>query len=160
MSRIYLSAPDVGVLERKRLLEALDSGWVAPVGPDLDAFEREVAERAGVPHAVALSSGTAALHLAMLELGVTAGDDVLLPTLTFVASANVIRYVGARPVLLDVDGRSWQLDAGLVAEELRRRARRGRRPAAVLAVDLYGQTPDYDALEAVCQEYEIPLVED
>jgi len=160
VSRIYLSAPDVGVLERKRLLEALDSGWVAPVGPDLDAFEREVAERAGVPHAVALSSGTAALHLAMLELGVTAGDDVLLPTLTFVASANVIRYVGARPVLLDVDGRSWQLDAGLVAEELRVRARLGRRPAAVVAVDLYGQTPDYDALEAVCREYEVALVED
>jgi len=160
MGRIHLSPPDVGDAERLALLQALDSGWVAPVGPALDAFEGDVAAFTGTEHAVALSSGTAALHLALLTLGVGPGDDVIVPTLTFVASANAVTYTGARPVFVDADPTTWQIDPDLVAEELAARARTGRLPAAVIAVDLYGQCADYDRLAVICSQYDIPLVED
>lgn len=160
MSRVYLSPPDVGEEERHLLLDAFDSNWIAPVGPHIDAFERELAERVGVAHAVAVSSGTAALHLALLLLGVGGDDQVLIPTFTFVATANVVTYCGARPVLVDCDPSTWQLDVDLVAEELEARARRGQLPAAVIAVDLYGQTCDYGRLVPLCQEHGVALVED
>ncbi|MGP0108692.1 MAG: DegT/DnrJ/EryC1/StrS family aminotransferase [Acidimicrobiales bacterium] len=160
MSRIYLSPPEVGAEERRMLLEAFDSNWIAPVGPDIDAFEQELAERAGVDHAVALSSGTAALHLGLLLVGVGPGDEVLVPSFTFVATAAAATYVGAKPVFVDCSASNWTIDPGLVAEELATRARRGQLPAAVVTVDLYGQTADYDALTALCKEYEIPLIED
>jgi dTDP-4-amino-4,6-dideoxygalactose transaminase len=160
MSRIYLSPPEVGAEERRMLLEAFDSNWIAPVGPDIDAFEQELAERAGVDYAVALSSGTAALHLGLLLVGVGPGDDVLVPSFTFVATAATVTYVGAKPVFVDCSASNWTIDPALVAEELATRARRGQLPAAVVTVDLYGQTADYDALTALCKEYEIPLIED
>jgi dTDP-4-amino-4,6-dideoxygalactose transaminase len=160
MSRIYLSPPEVGAEERRMLLEAFDSNWIAPVGPDIDAFEQELAERAGVDHAVALTSGTAALHLGLLLVGVGPGDDVLVPSFTFVATAAAVTYVGATPVFVDCSASNWTIDPALVAEELATRARRGQLPAAVVTVDLYGQTADYDALTALCKEYEIPLIED
>ena len=160
MTRIFLSPPEVGPLERQMLLEAFDSNWIAPTGPDLDAFEREVAERAGVEHGVALSSGTAALHLALLLAGVEAGDEVLVPSLTFIASASAVTYTGARPVFVDCSPDSWNLDPALVEEALIKRAAIGRRPAAVVTVDLYGETADYLALEALCHEFEVPLIED
>jgi dTDP-4-amino-4,6-dideoxygalactose transaminase len=160
MSRVYLSPPDVGDEERRAVVEAIDSGWIAPLGPHVDAFERDLAARIGVPHAVALSSGTAALHLAMLLVGVRSGDDVLVPTFTFVASASAAMYIGARPVLVDCDPDTWQIAPDLVAEDLRSRARRGRLPTAVVAVDLYGQTADYGQLVPLCEEYEVPLIED
>ena len=106
MARIYLSPPDVGEEERNSLLAALDSGWVAPTGPDLDAFEAELSAHVG-RHAVALSSGTGALHLALIIAGVKPGDRVLVSTLTFAATANVIRYVGAEPVFVESDRTSW-----------------------------------------------------
>lgn len=158
--RIYLSPPDVGAAERALLLDAFDSNWLAPLGPHVDAFEAELAIRAGVGHAAAVSSGTAALHLALVLCGVVPGDDVLVPTLTFVATANAVRYVGARPVLVDADPASWCIDVGLVAEALRHRAAQGRLPAAVVAVDLYGNCPDYRRLAAVCAEYAVPMIED
>lgn len=142
------------------LLEAFDSNWIAPLGPDVDAFERELAERVGVGHAVALSSGTAALHLALLLAGVGAGDDVLVPSFTFVATASAVCYLGARPVLVDCSASNWNLDPALIATELKDRARRGTLPAAVVTVDLYGQAADYDPLVALCTDYEIPLIED
>ena len=160
MSRIYLSPPDVGEAERTMLLDAFDSNWIAPLGPHVDGFEKELAERVGVAGAVALSSGTAALHLALLLVGVKPGDDVLVPTFTFVATANVATYIGARPVLVDCDRSTWQIDTTLVAEELQRRARRNELPGAVVTVDLYGQTADYDTLVSLCEEYGVPLVED
>jgi len=160
MSRVYLSPPDVGDEERRAVVEAIDSGWIAPLGPHVDAFERDLAARIGVPHAVALSSGTAALHLAMLLVGVRSGDDVLVPTFTFVASASAALYIGARPVLVDCDPDTWQIAPDLVAEDLRSRARRGRLPTAVVAVDLYGQSADYGQLVPLCEEYEVPLIED
>jgi dTDP-4-amino-4,6-dideoxygalactose transaminase len=159
-TRIYLSPPDVGDLERKLLLEAFDSNWVAPVGPDLDAFEAQMAEVVGVRHAVALSSGTAALHLALMAAGVGRGDTVLVPSFTFAASANAVMYLGARPVFLDSTPESWNVDPALVAEELRRRAAKGRLPRAVIAVDMYGQCADYEPLTAACDRYGVALIED
>jgi len=160
VTRIYLSPPDVGQDEQEMLSAALASKWVAPVGPDLDAFEGEVAQRVGVPHAVAVSSGSAALHLALVVLGVTQGDEVLVPTLTFAATANAVSYVGAHPVFVDCDTSTWQVSPELVALELQRRARQGRLPAAVVSVDLYGQSADYAPLTELCAEYDVPLIED
>ncbi len=160
MSRIYLSPPEVGDDERRMLLDAFDSNWIAPVGPDVDAFEEELAQRAGVAHAVALSSGTAALHLALLLVGVVPGDEVLVPSFTFVASATAVTYLGATPVFVDSSPTNWTIDPGLVAEELAVRAGQGRLPRALVTVDLYGQTADYDALGQLCEEYGIAMVED
>ncbi len=160
MPRVYLSAPHVGPEERRLLSEALDSGWIAPLGPQVDAFERELAEVVGMPHAVALSSGTAALHLALLMLGVGPGDTVLTSTLTFAATANAIAYTGAAPYFIDSDRISWNMDPTLLAEELARRAAKGALPKAVLVVDAYGQCADYDPIEATCAEYGVPLIED
>jgi FlaA1/EpsC-like NDP-sugar epimerase/dTDP-4-amino-4,6-dideoxygalactose transaminase/lipopolysaccharide/colanic/teichoic acid biosynthesis glycosyltransferase len=159
-SRIWLSAPDVRAPERAALLAALESGWVAPVGPDLDAFEAELAEWCGVPHAVALSSGTAALHLALLQVGVSPGDDVLVPTATFAATANAVAYCGARPCFIDADPRTWQISPTLLAAELAERRNRGSLPAAVITVDLYGSCADYDVILGICAEYGVPVVED
>ena len=160
MTRVLLSPPDVGAEERRMLLDAFDSNWIAPVGPHVDAFEEELARRVGVPHAVALSSGTAALHLALLLLNVGPGDEVLVPTFTFVATANVVTYVGAKPVLVDSEPSTWTVDPHLLADELKRRARDGRLPAAIITVDLYGQCADYSPIVASCEEYGVPLIED
>lgn len=160
MERIYLSPPDMGERERALLLDAFDSGWVAPVGPHVDAFEAELAARVGGGHAAALSSGTAALHLALRLLDVNAADEVLCPTLTFAATANAVTYVGARPAFIDCDAATWQMDPDLLAEALKVRAVAGRLPAAVIVVDLYGQCADYDRILPVCAEYGVPVVED
>jgi dTDP-4-amino-4,6-dideoxygalactose transaminase len=160
MTRIYLSPPDVGTAERQLLLDAFDSNWIAPLGPHVDAFEREFAAAVGVPFSVALSSGTAALHLSLLCHGVGAGDEVLTSTLTFAATANAITYVGARPAFVDVSPATWTIDPELLAEELAERSRRGRLPAAVIAVDLYGQCCDYARLAAVCDRFGVLLIED
>lgn len=158
--RIYLSPPHMGPRERELLLDAFDSNWVAPLGPHVDAFEREFADTVGVPHAVALSSGTAGLHLALLLVGVRAGDEVITSTLTFAATANAITYVGARPVFVDSDLTSWNMDPELLRLELRDCAARGKLPAAVVVVDLYGQCADHAAISAICAEYDIPIIED
>ena len=160
MTRVFLSPPEVGAEERRMLLDAFDSNWIAPLGPDVDAFEAEFAARVGVDHAVALSSGTAALHLALLLLGVGPGDEVLIPSFTFVATANAAVYLGAVPVFVDCSADTWTMDPDLVAEDLDRRAAAGRLPAAVVTVDLYGQSCDYDRLLAACDRHGVPLVED
>jgi dTDP-4-amino-4,6-dideoxygalactose transaminase len=158
--RIFLSSPDVGEAERNALLAAFDSGWVAPVGPDLDGFEADLAAITGWPGAVALSSGTAALHLALLVHGVQPGDDVLVSTFTFAASANAVSYIGARPCFVDSETTSWNMSPTLLAEELAERAAAGRLPAAVVVVDLYGQCADYDEIVPLCEQYGVPLIED
>ena len=161
MSRIYLSPPDVTGDDRARLIAAVDGGWIAPVGPDLDGFEGEIAVACGRTHAVGLSSGTAALHLALLELGVSAGDEVLVSTFTFAATANAVRYVGATPVFIDADAKTWQMSPDLLAEELAARRHEGcKLPAAAIVVDLYGQCADYDRIAPLLAEYGIPLIED
>jgi dTDP-4-amino-4,6-dideoxygalactose transaminase len=160
MKRILLSPPHVGLVERQLLLEAFDSNWIAPLGPHVDAFERELAEKVGVPYAVALSSGTAALHLSLSLIGVKAGDEVLTSSLTFAATANAIRYRGAAPVFIDSDVETWQMNPELLREELAACAARDALPRAVLVVDLYGQCADYDRIVAICDEYGVPLIED
>jgi len=160
MSRIYLSPPDVRGGEREAVLSAIDSNWIAPFGPDLDAFESEVQAATGVSASVGVTSGTAALHLALLALGITVGDEVLVPTFTFAAPANAAAYVGARPVLLDVDPETWTLSPDLVEEELRARARTGHLPKAVITVDLYGQCANYARLMPIFEEYGVLVVED
>jgi sugar O-acyltransferase (sialic acid O-acetyltransferase NeuD family) len=159
-SRIYLSPPHLGDEEWELVREAFASNWIAPLGPHVDAFEAEFARAVGSPHAAALSSGTAALHLALRRLGVRMGDTVFCSTLTFVASANPIVYQGATPVFIDSDETSWNMDPGLLAEELDRAARNGRLPRAVVVVHLYGQSADLDPIVAACERYGVPLVED
>ena len=158
--RILLSPPDVGEAEREALLRAFDSGWIAPVGPELAAFEEELCEFVGSTAAVALSSGTAALHLGLLALGVEPGDEVVVQTATFAATAFAVHHAGARPVFCDVDADTWCLDPALLDELLTERAATSKLPSAVVAVDLYGFCPDYEALRSVCQKYEVPLLED
>ena len=157
--RLLMSPPDVGELEEEYVLRALRSGWVAPTGPEVTAFEEEIAARTGVDHAVAMSSGTAALHLAMLGLGVQPGDVVMVATMTFVASANAVTYTGAEPCFVDVDS-DGNLDADLLDEAITDQKRRGRRVAAVMAVDLLGRCAAYERLVAVCGRHRVPLIED
>ncbi|NPD28307.1 DegT/DnrJ/EryC1/StrS family aminotransferase [Corallococcus exiguus] len=159
-SRIYLSSPHMGTLERGYVDDAFASNWIAPLGPHVDAFQEEFARCVGTPHALALSSGTAALHLALQLVGVGPGDDVLVSTLTFSASVNPIRYLGASPVFIDSERTSWNMDPALLEEELAMRARLGRLPRAVVVVHLYGQSADLDPLVATCDRYGVPVVED
>ena len=159
MSRIFLSSPDVGPAERAALLDAFDGGWIAPVGPDLDAFEVEVEQWIGWP-GVALSSGTAALHLALLAVGVEPGDDVFVSTFTFAASANAIVYCGASPVFIDSDDDSWNMSPDLLEQALTERAAVGRLPRAVVVVDLYGQCADFDKIVPICREFDVAVIED
>ena len=159
-SRIYLSSPHLGTLERGYVDDAFASNWIAPLGPHVDAFQEEFARCVGTPHALALSSGTAALHLALQLVGVGPGDDVLVSTLTFSASVNPIRYLGACPVFIDSERTSWNMDPALLEEELAMRARLGRLPRAVVVVHLYGQSADLDPLMATCDRYGVPVVED
>lgn len=160
MKRLYLSPPHLGHDELELVKDAFASNWIAPLGPHVDAFEKEFAARIGVTHAAALASGTAALHLALRLIGIRPGDTVLCPTLTFCASANPIVYEGGQPVFIDADAATWNIDAGLVEEELRDASTRGRLPRAVIAVDLYGQCADYDRLLAACARYGVPLIAD
>jgi dTDP-4-amino-4,6-dideoxygalactose transaminase len=160
MNRIYLSAPDVGVAERTMVDAAIASNWIAPVGPDLDAFESEVAAITGRKHAVGVSSGTAALHLALREVGVGPGDSVIVSTLTFAAPAYAAVYLGATPIFVDSDRSTWQLSPELLDAELSARAADGHLPKAVVVVDVYGQCADYDRLLPILERFGVPLVED
>jgi pyridoxal phosphate-dependent aminotransferase EpsN len=157
MARIYLSPPDLAGTELDMLRDAVESNWIAPLGPHVDAFEAEMATRLDVPHALALSSGTAALHLALEVLGVGAGDEVWLSTLTFAATANAVCYARATPVFVDSEPASWNLDPALLADALDRAA---KKPKAVIVVDLYGQCADLEPIAAACREHGVYLVED
>lgn len=158
--RIYLSPPHMSGGERTYVQEAFDTNWIAPLGPHVDAFEREFADLVGAKHAAALTSGTAALHLAMILLGVGPGDEVLASSFTFSASVNPIVYQGGRPTFIDSDPVSWNMDANLLRETLDKRAKAGKLPKAVIVVDLYGQSADLDAIKEACDAYEIPFAED
>jgi dTDP-4-amino-4,6-dideoxygalactose transaminase len=157
--RIYLSPPDARGRERELLLDAFDSNWIAPLGPYVDRFEEVLGLATGRSHVAALSSGTAALHLALRMLGVGRGDRVYVSTFTFCGSVNPILYEGAEPVFVDSDA-SWTMDPALLEEALSADDRRGTLPKAVVAVDLYGQIADYDRIAAVCARFGVPLIED
>ncbi|MEV4825322.1 DegT/DnrJ/EryC1/StrS family aminotransferase [Micromonospora sp. NPDC049274] len=157
---VFLSPPDVGELEESYLLRAFRAGRFDPEGPELGAFEREVAARVGVGHALGLSSGTAALHLALLTVGAGPGSVVVVPTLTFAATANAVTYTGAEPVFVDCDAATGNLDVDLLSDLLGRLAEAGRRVAAVLSVDINGRCADYDRLLPLCASTGVPVVED
>jgi dTDP-4-amino-4,6-dideoxygalactose transaminase len=156
LPRIYLSPPHLSGRELELLREAIESNWVAPLGPQVDAFEQEFADVVGVPNALALSSGTAALHLALIVLGIGPGDEVACSSLTFSASANAVHYTGATPVFVDADAVTWTIDPALLDHALAERPQ----IRAVVAVDLYGQCCDYDALTAICRRRGVTLVQD
>lgn len=185
--RIYLSSPHMGPDELGLVKEAFATNWIAPLGPHVDAFEREFAAAVGnsslldegnllsgkspnhqspitntqAPlHAAALSSGTAALHLALRLVGVQRDDEVLVSTLTFSASVNPILYEGGRPVFIDSERASWNMDPARLEDALAERQRAGRRPKAVVLVHLYGQSADLDAIQAICDRHGVPLIED
>jgi pyridoxal phosphate-dependent aminotransferase EpsN len=140
--------------------QVFDSNWIAPLGPQVDAFEREFSEVVGTPHALALNSGTAALHLALKLVDVGPGDEVLVSTLTFAASVNPILYLGGRPTFIDSERSSWNMDPALLAEALDARARAGRCPKAVVLVHLYGQSANIAPILETCSEYGVPMIED
>jgi dTDP-4-amino-4,6-dideoxygalactose transaminase len=160
MARIHLSKADVGDVEAAFVLDALRSGWVAPLGPDVDAFEQELASRLGVGHALALSSGTAALHLALLGVGAGPGTAVLCPTLTFAASANAIVYTGATPVFVDAAADDGNVDAQLLLDATAVLQAEGVTVAAALVVDLFGRCADYPVLVEGLAARGVPLIED
>lgn len=159
-SRIFLSIPHMSGLEQDYIAEAFRSNWIAPLGPHVDAFETEFAQKVGSPYAAALSSGTAALHLSLILLGIDRGDEVFCSDLTFAASANAILYQGAAPVFIDSDRATWNMDPNLLEEELKKCADKGKLPKAVILVHLYGQAADIDPILDLCNSYGIPLVED
>jgi dTDP-4-amino-4,6-dideoxygalactose transaminase len=159
-SKILLSTPHMGQDELSFVQEAFDTNWIAPVGPHLSAFEEEFCSLVGAPHAAALSSGTAAIHLALNLIGIQPDDEVLCSTLTFAASANPITYLGAKPIFIDSDYTSWNLDPYLLQNFLAERAKQGKLPKAVIVVHLYGQSADLDPILAICNQYNIPVIED
>jgi len=157
--RVFLSVPHLGGSEERYVREAIASNWLSTVGPNIDAFEAEFSRRVGRP-AVAVASGTAALHLGLRLLGVGPGDEVLSPTLTFVASVNPIVYLGGTPVFLDSERGSWNLDPNRLEEALRSRARTRRRPKAVVVVHLFGQSADLDPIMELSDRHGVPVIED
>lgn len=150
----------MGEEEQRFVRKAFDSNYIAPVGPMVDAFEREFAEKVGIPYAVAVSSGTAAMHLALRVLGVGRRDEVMASTLTFIGSVTPIVFQGATPVLIDSDRVSWNMDPALLAQELAACKKRGKYPKAVVPTDLYGQCADLEQLLKICEPYDIPVVVD
>lgn len=157
--RILLSVPHMGGGEQAHVASAFATNWLSTAGPNITAFEAAFERRFGLP-AVALSSGTAAVHLGLRLLGVQPGDEVFCPTLTFVATANPIRYLGAEPVFLDSEPATWNLDPNLLDEALRERAAQRRLPRAVIVVHLYGQCADMDPIRELCAHYLVPILED
>jgi dTDP-4-amino-4,6-dideoxygalactose transaminase len=160
MSRIFLSKADVTPVEERYVVDALRSGWVAPLGPDVDAFEAEMAARTGVSAAVALSSGTAALHLALLEVGAKPGTVVVLPSMTFAASANAVTYTGADAVFVDSRTDDGNVDPDLLVEAVDTIPAEGTDVAAVMTVDLFGRCADYAAIVPALADRGVPLIED
>jgi dTDP-4-amino-4,6-dideoxygalactose transaminase len=156
VARIYLSPPHLSGREIDYLTDAVDSNWVAPLGPQVDAFEAEIEALVGVPHALALSSGTAALHLALVVLGIGDGDEVACSSFTFSASANPVVYAGATPVFVDADAATWTIDPALLEQALAEHPR----IRAVIAVDLYGQCCDYDPIRELCDRHGATLIQD
>jgi len=150
----------MGDSELEFVKEAFDTNWIAPVGPHVDAFEQEFCQVVDAGHAAAVSSGTAALHLALRLIGVKPGDEVFCSTLTFIATANPITYQGAKPVFIDSDRVSWNMNPGLLRDALDQRAKIGKLPKAAILVHLYGQSADIDPILEACNYYNIPLIED
>lgn len=158
--RIYLSPPHMSGNEQTYITEAFESNWIAPLGPNVDAFEEEIAKYVGVKGAVAVSSGTAAIHLALSLLGINVGDQVFCSTLTFVASANPIIYQNAIPVFIDSEPETWNMSPQALQRALEKSMLDGTLPKAVIVVNLYGQSAKMDEITSICHEFNVPIIED
>lgn len=159
-NRIYLSPPHMSGNEQKYINEAFETNWIAPLGPNVDAFEKELAEYVGSKGAAAVSSGTAAIHLALRLLDVQQGDKVFCSSLTFIASANPILYQGAEPVFIDSEPDTWNMSSQALERAMDAAKREGKLPKAVIVVNLYGQSAKMDEILAICDRYGVPVVED
>ena len=153
--KIFLSPPHMGDLERNYLLEAFDSNWIAPVGKNIDLFEEETSHYVNRKYALAVNSGTSALHLSLISLGIEKNDVVLCPSFTFAASANVILYQNATPVFIDVNLETWTIDVISLEKAIKK-----YKPKALITVDLYGQMCNYNKITDLCKKYKIFLIED
>lgn len=159
--RIWLASPNMGGKELDYIHEAFDTNWVAPIGPHIDSFEKEMCDYLGIKSSVALSCGTAAIHLALILAGVSAGDEVLCQSFTFSASANPIAYQNAKPIFIDSEKDSWNMDPELLEKAIKDRIEKiGKKPKAVIVVHLYGQSAKINEIVSICKKYDIPLVED
>jgi dTDP-4-amino-4,6-dideoxygalactose transaminase len=158
--RLYLSPPHLCGREQEFVSEAFSSNWIAPLGPMVDGFEKEICAYTGANHALALSSGTAAIHLALVLLDVKAGDEVLCSSFTFAGSAFPIEYQGATPVFVDSEPESWNMDPDLLDKAVNARIKNGKKPKACIVVHLYGQSANMGAIMEVCERYGIPVIED
>jgi len=158
--RIYLSPPHMSGEEMRFVQEAFETNWVAPLGPHVDAFEREFCEQVGAKYAVAVTSGTAALHLALRLAGVGPDDEVLCSDFTFIASATSIPYLGGRPIFVDSSRMSWNMNPDLLGRFLKARSAKGKLPKALVLVHLYGQSADIDPILEYCRRYDVLLIED
>ena len=159
-SKIYLSSPHMGGDELAFVQKAFDTNWIAPRGPNVDGFEQDLCAYTGAQHAAALSAGTAALHLALILLGVQAGDEVLCQSFTFSASANPIVYQGATPVFVDSEPDTWNLSPELLEEAIQDRLKKGKKPKAIILVHLYGMPAKLNEILRICHKYDIPVIED
>jgi dTDP-4-amino-4,6-dideoxygalactose transaminase len=160
MSRIYLSPPHMGGTEMQHVQKAFADNWIAPVGPAIGMFEQQLCQFTEAKHAVALNSGTAAIHLALILLGVGPGDEVICPSLTFSASANPIVYLGAQPVFVDSEAQSWNMCPEMLEAAIADRIAKGKKPKAIVVVHLYGQAAQMDRIMDITLKYEIPVIED
>ncbi|HTE30781.1 MAG TPA: aminotransferase class I/II-fold pyridoxal phosphate-dependent enzyme, partial [Chryseolinea sp.] len=159
--KIWLSAPHMGGQEMAFIEEAFRTNWISPVGPHISAFEEELARYNNVPHCAALSSGTAAIHLALIILGIGREDEVICSTFTFSGSCNPILYVNATPVFVDSEPDTWNLDPGLLEEAIQDRVKKtGKKPAAIILVHLYGMPAKLAEITSIAKRYEIPIIED
>jgi dTDP-4-amino-4,6-dideoxygalactose transaminase len=158
--QIWLSPPDVGIKEQEAVVRVMESGWVAPVGPELNEFEKDLSVYTGSPHAVCLASGTSAIHLALVTLGVKQNDEVIVSSFTFSASANPICYQGAIPVFIDSEKETWNMDPELLKKALKERTSKGIKPKAIILVHLYGTPAKIDEIFSIAKEYDVPVIED
>ncbi|MFO7723359.1 MAG: aminotransferase class I/II-fold pyridoxal phosphate-dependent enzyme, partial [Bacteroidales bacterium] len=159
--RIYLSSPHMSGLERTYIDEAFAQNWIAPIGPNVDGFEQELAKKLGVAHVAAVSSGTAAIHLALINLGVQQGDEVIVSAFTFSASVNPIVYQGGVPVFVDSEADTWNMDPALLEEAIETRIRAtGRKPKAIILVHIYGMPAKMELLMEIAERHGIPVIED
>ncbi|MHB8963775.1 MAG: aminotransferase class I/II-fold pyridoxal phosphate-dependent enzyme [Saccharofermentanales bacterium] len=158
--RIFLASPHMGGLEKFYVKEAFDTNWIAPLGPNVDEFERDIQQYVGAVSAAAMTTGTAAIHMALRSLGVVREDIIFCSTLTFAATCNPIIYLGAAPVFIDSEPESWNMSPKALAKAFEDAETIGRYPKAVIVVNLYGQSADYDKLQEICNRYNVPIVED
>jgi dTDP-4-amino-4,6-dideoxygalactose transaminase len=158
--KIWLSSPHMGGTERNYVEQAFATNWVAPLGPNVDEFEKAICAFTGVSHAAALTSGTGALHLALILLGVVAGDEVICQSFTFSASANPIAYQGAIPVFVGSEAETWNISPASLRKAIEDRMSKGKKPKAIIAVHLYGMPAKMDEILEIASEFDIPVIED